>query len=186
MKAFLISMTLVAALGAAVFFYIGNELDAQHVVLRFDRASSVSCLLCDVDVFVNGVKIGSVGNGRVEKFRLLPNADNTYEIEARLIPAIGPNLDTAPKKFTAEPGSVVYARFEMNPWVLKWMSSMKLDVAIESSISHASRYLPAPLSESGSKLVAKLDDPWSKLPWDAIGAIAGVVSGIAAIAALFK
>ncbi|MES1240906.1 MAG: hypothetical protein ABUT39_04745 [Acidobacteriota bacterium] len=186
MKVFLVFVSILAVLGAVASYYVGNELDAQNVVLKFDRASSIACVICDVDVFVNGVKVGSVRNNSVEKFRLAPNPENTYKVMARLIPAVGPNSDSKTKVVKATYGSIVYARWEINPWVLKNTPEVRLEVAIEKDASRSGRFLPKSLERRGSQLVARLDKQKWNLPWDAIGAIAGVLGAIAAIVALFK
>jgi len=186
MKTFLVSVSLMFAFGSGVSFYIEKELDAQHVVLKFERTSSLSCVLCKVDILVNGVKVGSIDNGKTERFRLPKNPQNSYELVARMMPLIGPNSDTKAELVKAEPGSIVYARWEINPWVFKVDSDRKLEVAIEEYASRSAWFLPKPVQESGSQIVAKLDEHKSELQWDAIGAVAGVIGTVAGIAALFK
>ena len=182
-KVLLLFVSLASAMWAAMFSYIGTELDAQHVVLNFDRPFG-TCLLCNVDIFVNGIKIGSARNSQIEKFRLHRNSEDTYEIVARLVPVVGPNLDTETKKIKVLPGSMVYARFEIHPWVLKTMADVTLQVAIERDTSQRYRFLPEFLNESGAVFVASLDDNWLRTPWRALAIFAGAISAVTAIAEL--
>lgn len=180
-------MLLTFGVGLGVYIaHRESELDSRHVVLRFERISSLSCVICTVDVFVNKVKIGSVSNGKTEKFRFAPGANGENIISARLIPVVGPNLDSRVVKFKATEGAVVYARYETNPWVVKWTADIKLEVAIEKE--GPSRGDSIASSDSGGNIVPAPDFSSSSasLPWDAIGATAGVLSVVAAIIALFK
>jgi hypothetical protein len=186
MKTFLVFVSLLFAVGSGVSFYVEKELDAQHVVLKFERPSSLACVACKVDVLVNGVKVGSIDNGKTERFRLPRNSENKYEIVARLMRIIGPNSDTKTEAIEADPGSIVYARWEINPWTFNLDSDRKLEIGIEKYASQSPWFLPKPLQETGSQIVSKLDDKKSEFPWDAIGSIAGVIGTVAGIAALFK
>lgn len=185
MRIALVFLVVVALAGAAAFAYINKELDAQSVILDFDRSYGM-CYLCSVDVFVNGAKVGVVGGAKTKKFRLRTTPENLYSISARLIPLIGPNLSTDTKTISAQPGSIVYARFEVHPWVFKVLADVKLEVAIEKNASRVLSYIPAALSASGAKIVAEHRDPWLGVRWDIIESISAVVAGIAGVLALFK
>ncbi|MGN6182068.1 MAG: hypothetical protein ACTHQM_00255 [Thermoanaerobaculia bacterium] len=184
MQRALLAISLLLALGAVaavVKMYIEREqeLDAQFVTLRFDRASGLACAICDVHVFVNGVNVGKVPNGKTVKFRFAPATDGRNTIFARLVPAVGPNRDTKTFQFVAREGAVVYARYELDYWVWKTWADMKLDLAIEKHGEARMVNAHPPNPQPNPK---KLHD----LPWDAIGAIAGVLGVVVAVVALFK
>jgi hypothetical protein len=161
-------------LTAFTAFYIQNELDAQNIILKFERTHSMGCYLCDLDILVNRVKAGEIGNDETKMFRIPRSATNNYNIETKLISMIGPNIDGMPKSINASPGSKLYAQFETNAWVSDMSRYIKLDVVLEPEMSHSWKLLPSLINKQGAHLVSGLNGKQMNFPWDAIGAIAGI------------
>jgi hypothetical protein len=182
MKLLLLTVSLLLAVACGVAFYLQREqqLDSQFVVLRFDREGALSGGLCNVDVFVNRVRVGSVGNGRTEKFRFISGPDGNNTIYATMVPRIGPDFRSNTVQFKAREGEVVYARYEVHSWVMKWRPDTRLEVATQKTGAELRSFA------SATNSVPHDDGKSSAPPWDAITAITGVLSLIVAVVALFK
>ncbi|MCU1230823.1 MAG: hypothetical protein JWO97_3707 [Acidobacteria bacterium] len=172
-----VSLLLAVACGVAVYLQHEQQLDSKFVVLRFDREGAISGGLCNVDVFVNRVKVGSVGNGRTEKFRFTSGPDGNNTIYATMVPRIGPDFRSNTVQFKAREGEVVYARYEVDSWVMKMRPDTRLEVAPLKTGAERRSFASAAPDDGGKS---------SKPSWEAISAITGVLSLIVAVVALFK
>ncbi|NJL26780.1 MAG: hypothetical protein HC897_02325 [Thermoanaerobaculia bacterium] len=165
---------------------ISKEIDAQHALVRPERNRSFSGAFRAVDVFSNNVKAGEIGNGQEKIFRLPLSEDNTYIIAARMVRAIGPAFDPLTKTIRAEPGTLLYAHWETNAWVMKAFPDFSFDVVIERTSATRIRYLPRFFGQAVTRATQGIDDRSVELPWGAIGAIASAIGAIAEIATLLK
>lgn len=177
------AMIFTAAVGvlAAVLIPILTRADtSQEVSIRVDRSTTFGCSLCGADLFVNGIKIGSVSNGHTEIFHFSPATDGKNSVRVRLMTGLGPNSDSPAVDFIAHAGGSVYARIEVDNWVVKMSPEVKLEVAVErvGTVNPTSSPRPPNMDNRLPEGVTRI----TGLSWDAIGAIAGVVGAVAGIA----
>jgi hypothetical protein len=184
LTAILILLVLMSITGYSLYFYRRAELEAGQVTLTFDRASSFLCMECSGEVFINGVKLGRVADGRTETFRFTPASDGNNRIFLRLVPmlGIGGNASSDVATFRATEGAVVYVRYEIISGAFTWPPNTTLEVAIEKEGRIPGRLgLTRAAKDTAGSGSSQSSEP---LPWGAIGAVAGVLSALVGIIAL--
>jgi hypothetical protein len=139
---------------------------AGLATLKLERRASWSGALCAMDVFVNGLKIGSVGNGVTQEFTFTPRRNEKNTLYVEIVAFAGPSQRSPQTEFMAGPGAVI---------------SVTSAVEKEGSLDE-----PLPEAKAGTATSATAskntgEQPW---PWEAIGAIAGVASALLAIVAI--
>lgn len=167
-------------------YLISEEIKSQHILLNAERISSIACAFCDVYLYSNGLKIGTLGNGETKHFWLKPSFDGQFEIEARLIRTIGSNGTPISRKVSVNAGQILHATWEINPWVMKLMAEESFRIVLENRPQPITKLLPTTIGAAASTTVATFSDSQIKIPWDAIGAIASILGAIAGFAALFR
>jgi hypothetical protein len=152
--------------------------DAHQVTLRVDWPSStIACYLlhCNADILVDGVKVGTVVPGETKiQFTAV---HSKHELSARYM-NFGIGLQSNDSSFAATNGAVVYVRYEPT----------NKDSPLEAHIEKDGNTEEGTPKVRGSEEAnAKITRPSEEhLPWNAIGAIAAVVSAIVAIAAFIR
>ncbi len=166
-----------------VAFYINGQIGAHHASqakLTLDRASRIVGWNFALDVFVNGIKVGSVSSGESEVFYFTPRADGGNTIFARLMENMAPTVDTQTLNFKALPGDSIYARYEISGSLrtsllgVRSADDTKFEVATEQR-----QHIEAAVMSTKSR------SP-SSVPWDEVSGLSGVASVLLALLSLLK
>jgi hypothetical protein len=171
-------LTLLAGICVSLYFYEQRKFDEQSVILEIERASAFTCGFCSEDIFVNNIKVGAIRNGATERLRLKPLPDEKFVIFTRWSDEFESNTVTV----QAAKGSTIHARCIYDlPWFGKASLLLK-DVTVEKPDREVAEERP-PLERA--EMVPKPGTS-KGFPWDAIGAIAGVVCAIFTVLAFWK
>ena len=99
--------------------------------LKFERRSSFCGGFCDMNVYVNDLKVATVGNGTNAEVTFTPRRDGNNSIYVELLGMADVTNKSPVFNFYATPGAVVSARSEINPWVMKWLADINIVVVRE-------------------------------------------------------